>query len=230
MPDKPTKRLVAIGDIHGHLLKLEDLLLKIQPTSGDQLVFLGDYVDRGPDSKGVIDRLIRLQEEFPQTIFLRGNHEQLFLDAMVSKGIRQGLVLRDQSAWFKKETIETDMLLFMGNGGGKTMDSYGWGWDIPSQHIVFLQSTRLWWRHTEFLFIHAGCLNEDPDRLDPWVLLWSRFCDPGTDGEIHVVGHTPLESGYPRLESGRYMLDTGCAYGGPLTACDVLTKEIWQAM
>jgi serine/threonine protein phosphatase 1 len=223
------KRIVAIGDIHGHLTKLEQLLSKIQPARDDQLVFLGDYVDRGPESRGVIDCLIRLKKAFPKTIFLRGNHDQMFLDAMVQKGTRQSTTLRDRSVSYQIEAGGSDMLLFMANGGRKTMKSYGWGWDVPPQHIAFLESAILWWRFEQFLFVHAGCLDEDPDTLDPWILLWSRSCEPGTDGKVHVVGHTPLESGYPRLDPGRYMLDTGCAFGGPLSACDVLTKKIWQA-
>jgi len=223
------RRLIAIGDIHGHRLKLETLLDTIQPTSDDQLVFLGDYVDRGPDSRGVIDKLLSFQEEFPHTVFLRGNHEQLLLDALIEKGIRTGPTLRDLSAWYRQTAKGTDVQLFIANGGDKTMDSYRWEWNLPSGHIAFLEGSMPWWRYAEFLFVHAGCLNVEPEELDPWVLLWSRFCGPGTDGEIQVVGHTPLENEYPKLEQGKYWLDTGCAYDGPLSACDVLTMEIWQA-
>jgi len=77
-------RLIAIGDIHGHLDKLERLLQLIMPTDNDKLVFLGDYIDRGPDSAGVVDHLIQLPDRFPQTVFLRGNHEQVAMDALVS--------------------------------------------------------------------------------------------------------------------------------------------------
>ena len=144
MMNKHPKRIVAIGDIHGHLRKLEHLIAQIQPTSADQLVFLGDYVDRGPESKGVIDSLIRLKEELPKTIFLRGNHDQMFLDAMVHKEIRPAPTLRDQSVSYQIEAGGSDMMIFMANGGRKTMDSYEWGWDVPPQHIAFLESTIMW--------------------------------------------------------------------------------------
>ena len=78
----PPRRLLAIGDIHGYLDKLRRLLDLVQPTANDKVIFLGDYVDRGPDSRGVLDELIRFGERFPQTIFLRGNHEQMFMDAL----------------------------------------------------------------------------------------------------------------------------------------------------
>jgi len=222
------RRLVAIGDIHGHLSKLDAILDILQPCDNDQLIFLGDYVDRGPDSRGVIERLLLLQADFPQTVFLRGNHEQMFLDALVSKGLRQAPTLREQSAWFQQDARGTDIQLFLANGGVETIKNYGWGWDVPLEHIAFLEATKLWWRYAEFLFVHAGCLDAEPGELDPWILLWSRFCEPGSDGEIHVVGHAPLESGQPKFEEGRIWLDTGAAYGGPLTACDVMTGEIWQ--
>jgi serine/threonine protein phosphatase 1 len=75
-------RLLAIGDIHGYLSKLEKLIAEVRPTTEDQVVFLGDYVDRGPDSKGVIDYLIEFAKSFPKTVFLQGNHEQMMLDFM----------------------------------------------------------------------------------------------------------------------------------------------------
>jgi len=75
-------RLIAIGDIHGHFDKLTRLLDQVTPTPEDRLVFLGDYIDRGPASKGVVDYLMELSREFPLTVFLRGNHEQMMLDCI----------------------------------------------------------------------------------------------------------------------------------------------------
>ena len=223
MQRKDINRLVAVGDIHGHLDKLIELISQVQPTSDDLLVFLGDYVNRGPESRGVIEFLIRLAEEFPQTVFLRGNHDQMLLDVLASNGLSHA---SDQSS-LRVEDGGTDIALFKLNGGDSTLDSYGW--EVPLQHVAFLESTRLWWRYMEFLFVHAGCPVDGPETADPDALLWSRDCDPGTNGEIHIVGHTPCETQYPELKPGRYMLDTGCAYEGPLSACDVLTKDVWQA-
>lgn len=82
--DPARGRLLAVGDIHGYLDKLQLLLEEtVRPTADDRVVFLGDYIDRGPDSKGVLDYLVAFAQRFPQTIFLRGNHEQMLLDALV---------------------------------------------------------------------------------------------------------------------------------------------------
>ena len=78
-------RTLAIGDIHGMATSLDALLEAVRPTDADQLVFLGDYVDRGPDSCGVIERLLVQKECFPKTVFLRGNHEIMMAQARVSK-------------------------------------------------------------------------------------------------------------------------------------------------
>lgn len=79
-----TGRLLAVGDIHGHLAHLKALMGQVCPSSDDKVIFIGDYIDRGPDSKGVIDYLINFRKRFPSTVFLRGNHEQMFLDAVTS--------------------------------------------------------------------------------------------------------------------------------------------------
>ncbi len=226
------KRLIAIGDIHGHLDKLNRLLVQVDVTTEDQLVFLGDYIDRGPDSCGVIDRLLELQEEFPQTVFLRGNHEQMLLDALIELEIIKGQRLRDLSPQFREEVQTTDLELFLTNGGRETLDSYGVvsvADGIPERHIAFLKGTGLWWRLDPFLFVHAGLeAGLSIEQQDLETLLWSRWSDPGKDGEIHVVGHHPTTNKKPLFEEGRYSLDTGAAYGHALTVCDVLTRHVWQ--
>ena len=100
-------RLIAVGDVHGQLKMLEDLINQVKPTQDDQVVFLGDYIDRGPDSKGVIDYLIQFDQKLPQTIFLRGNHEQMFLDALVDLKVRKGERLEDISRLLKLENVDS---------------------------------------------------------------------------------------------------------------------------
>ena len=226
------KRLIAIGDIHGHLDKLNRLLVQVQATAEDQLVFLGDYIDRGPDSRGVIERLLKLQEEFPLTVFLRGNHEQLFIDSLITAEIINGNRLRDLSLTFNEDVQSSDLQLFLANGGMETLDSYSIqnvAEGIPEKHVAFLKATKLWWRKGQFIFVHAGLKTgvplEDQDHYD---LLWLRRHVPDHDCEIQVVGHTPTK-GSPYFGLGVYNLDTGAGYSGPLTACDVLTKRVWQA-
>ena len=247
-------RLIAIGDIHGQLQKLERLMDKVRPTERDRLVFLGDYIDRGPDSKGVVDFLIRFAACCPQTIFLRGNHEQLFLDAMVTEvpdrlpgWERLADLCRHYAhmtglATAGKEGIRSDVRIWMRNGGAEMLMSYGADekrirsadersipWHlVPQTHVDFLRQTKLWHRQDGFLFVHAGADEGKPLEKQIHTLLWERFCPPGK-AEIHVVGHNPTPDGQPHFESGRYSLDTGAGNGRKLTACNVSIREFWQA-
>lgn len=224
------QRLIAIGDIHGELDKLNRLLNVVQAQDSDQFVFLGDYVDRGKNSKGVIERLIQFRSEFPQTVFIRGNHDQVLLDALVELGVMAGERLRDVSRKYEQCSPESDLEMFLSNGGSETLRSYRLRdmTTIPAEHIRFLTTTKLWWRYDNFLFVHAGIAADiQLEMQDNYDLLWERMSPPGKDGEIHVVGHHPT-NGEPYFEPGRYNLDTGAVYGQKLTACDVLTKECWQ--
>jgi serine/threonine protein phosphatase 1 len=224
-------RLIAIGDIHGENDKLRRLLNWVAPTHKDQLVFLGDYIDRGPDSRGVIERLIEIQRTSPRSIFLRGNHDQLLLDALVEAGQHSASRLCDQSPYFKQH-YESATDLFFSNGGWQTLKSYAMqslADPFPAEHLNFIESTRLWWRHEDFLFVHAGLAPGIPvEQQDPGVLLWERFAPGGNDGTIHVVGHQVQRDGGARFDEGKYWLDTGAVYGMKLTACDVLTQLVWQ--
>jgi serine/threonine protein phosphatase 1 len=202
MPDiihtqpKP-KRLLAVGDIHGHLNKLQGLMAQVKPTNNDRVVFLGDYIDRGPDSKGVIEHLIDFQQRFPQTVFLRGNHEQMLLDALVEDRLYNGPYcanerkrLRDLSVSFARDTdLDDDFGRFIDNGGLSTLDDYGENiCDIPKQHEDFLASCGFWHRETAdiqvyggekkrqgFIFVHAGiCPGIELEKQDREDLLWIR--------------------------------------------------------
>jgi len=125
--------LYAVGDIHGRLEKLERLLAALPLQPEDRLVFLGDYVDRGPDSRGVVDRLIRVAAERP-CVFLMGNHESMFLDFLGWQG----------APYFGSD-------VFLVNGGTETLVSYDWferepagsSFRLPPDHEVFYKSLRL---------------------------------------------------------------------------------------
>jgi predicted phosphodiesterase len=225
------KRLIAVGDIHGQLSMLNSLLEDVGPKRDDQFVFLGDYIDRGNDSRGVIDRLIKFQADFPRSIFIRGNHDQFLLDALVEMGLRDAKRLREMSTGYSKESYLTDMAIFLSNGGQDTLESYHIDnlTAFPRNHVHFLESTQFYWKFERYIFVHAGVEAGIPlDKQDPYTLLWDRLNPPGKDGDIHVIGHNPT-GGQPRFEAGCYHLDTGAVYGQSLTACDVFTKEIWQA-
>jgi len=204
-------RLLAIGDIHGCRTQLQNLLSLVAPTAHDQLVFLGDYVDRGPDSAGVIEELLALRGQLPRTIFLRGNHEQMLLEVLDGG----------------------DPTIFVYNGGGRTIASYQAldRWPPPPSHQEFLRTLPTSYATGEFIFVHAGLrpgiaeTDQHPDDL-----LWIRasFLDSSYDwGKTVVFGHTPFAQAL--LEKQRIGLDTGCVYGGRLTCCDVLTRRCWQS-
>jgi len=210
IPGGGNRRLLAIGDIHGCRTALQDLLAHVAPTVHDQLVFLGDYVDRGPDSAGVIDDLLALRKRFPASVYLRGNHEQMLLDVLAG----------------------ADPVTFLLNGGGKTIASYQrrGGWPLPAEHRRFLEALPSLYQSEDFIFVHAGLRPGTPlAEQGPDDLLWIRheFLDSADGwGETVVFGHTPREE--PLLEEHRIGLDTGCVYGGRLTCCDVLTRRCWQ--
>jgi serine/threonine protein phosphatase 1 len=174
------------------------------------LVFLGDYIDRGPDSAGVIDDLLQLRGQFPHSVFLRGNHEEMLLDALAGR----------------------DPAPFLFNGGARTIASYQarGAWPPPAEHRDFFASLLPLYASTKFIFVHAGLRPGIPlAEQSPDDLLWIRadFMAAEVDwGKTVVFGHTPLEQ--PLLIPDRIGLDTGCVYGGRLTCCEVNNRQIWQ--
>lgn len=208
--DRGILRLLAIGDIHGCRRQLAALLEQIAPTADDQLVFLGDYIDRGPESAGVIDDLLALRASFPHALFLRGNHEQMLLDVLAGG----------------------NPLTFLLNGGSQTVDSYRArkAWPPPEEHVAFLSTLPVGHLTERFCFVHAGLRPGQPlESQRSEDLLWIRqdfLASDATWGKTIVFGHTPREK--PLLTTTRIGLDTGCVYGGHLTCCDVLSRQFWQ--
>jgi len=209
-------RLLAVGDVHGYKLKLEALMEKVSPTPEDQVIFLGDLIDRGPDSRGVIDYIFDFCRQHPNTVVLRGNHEDLLIRCL------------DEP---------TMLALYLRNGGWPTIDSYGGNSYLnfmPSDHLEFLRSRPHYYQAGSFLFVHAGLRPgvplTDQKELD---LLWIRheFLNSDFDwGPVIVTGHTPQPK--PVNHAKRIVLDTGVCYPeyglGRLTCCDVLTRTFWQ--
>lgn len=207
----PSGRLLAFGDIHGCRTQLRDLWAQVAPTADDRLVFLGDYIDRGPDSAGVIDDLLQLRQQFPHSVFLRGNHEVMLCDALAGR----------------------DPAIFLANGGDRTIASYEvrGSWPPPAAHREFFESLSAIYTTGQFVFVHAGLRPGVPlAEQQAADLFWIRadFLDSADSwGKIVVFGHTPWPE--PLFEAERIGLDTGCVYGGRLTCCDVLTRRVWQS-
>jgi serine/threonine protein phosphatase 1 len=206
-------RTIAIGDIHGHARALAAIIDAVDPRPQDTLVLLGDYIDRGPDSRGVLQLVLGLAERC-QLVPLLGNHEEMFLHARASRSAL--------SVW-------------LDHGGDTTLWSYGSSEDleaIPTKHFQFLSSLRRYYETDTHFFIHANYApNWRLDQHDSKTALWLPLTDLPSrhySGKTAVVGHTPQLEGKV-LDLGYLLgIDTGCGFGGRLTAVDVGTGEQWQ--
>lgn len=204
MASRPARAEVltfAIGDVHGCSLALRRLLGACEDYAKGKafrLVFIGDYIDRGPDSAGVIEAIRALDNP----ICLMGNHEELLIEAL-----RTG----DDANWLH-------------NGGDATLESYGIGaaQDLPEADRAFIEALQFSFDDGQRFYVHAGIMPGIPlDAQDPDILLWIRepFLSSGADhGRLIVHGHTPQRSGRPEVLPNRINLDTACVYGGVLTA------------
>jgi serine/threonine protein phosphatase 1 len=208
----PTGRSIAIGDIHGCADALATLLRAVDPRPDDTLIFLGDYVDRGPDSRQVVELLLELQGRC-HLVTLLGNHEIMLLDALESG---------------------TQPVLWMQSGGRETVDSYGGSLrNVPASHRQFFEQCVRYHETPTHLFLHAGYEPDVPlERQSEALLFWQHILSdvppPHRSGKI-VVGHTPQTSGRIRDLGHLVMIDTYCFGSGWLTAWDVEAKTTWQA-
>src|ERR1043166_1366013 len=209
-------RTLAIGDIHGCNTALVSLLDKVRPLLEDRIVFLGDYIDRGPTSRQVIDTLLELRKS-SSPVFLRGNHEVMILDARES---------------FLKNDI------WQSYGGLDTLFSYeanyrdDWVSLIPDSHWGFFEDTIRFFETDTHIFVHA-CLDPDLNLEDQpdWLLYWEFFdrIRPHKSGKRIVCGHSPQRAGLIKDLGFAACIDTGPAIGGWLTCLDVRSGKYWQA-
>ncbi|MBY5522036.1 serine/threonine protein phosphatase [Rhizobium leguminosarum] len=196
----------AIGDIHGCIDPLRRMIDRIEAYAPEgTVVFLGDYIDRGPDSKSVLDRIIAGPSEPWRWICLKGNHEDMMVAAYADG--------QSRAVW-------------LGNGGLETEISYS-GRVLP-QHLQWAADRPLVHVDRHRIFVHAGV---DPkfslDRQSQDDLLWMRFLagQPGEYWGKHLVhGHTPSRSN-PVTTGNRTNIDSGCVFGGKLS-CAVFDDEI----
>ena len=196
----------VIGDIHGCLLPLQRLLAKISPKPGDEVIFIGDYIDRGPESREVVEHLLGLSY---RCVFLMGNHEKMLLDYLDG----------------------TDPGIYLSNGGQATLESYGGDFaKIPPAHLNFFRSLRPMYETSGYLFVHAGIRPMVPlDKQEVDDLMWIRqefFQFIGRFPKPVVFGHTPLRQ--VLLTPDRIGIDTGCVYGGKLTCLKLPSREVIQ--
>ena len=212
-------RTLAIGDIHGCLTALDTLLGFVQPTPDDQLVFLGDYIDRGPDSKGVLDRLLELKQT-RQIVCLRGNHEVMMIAGREGRD--------DFRFWMSFGGMEA-LSSYAEPGAGVSLES------IPYEHWQFVRHTCVdWYEIDSHIFVHANLhpdkpLSEQSTEWLHWRALtpekhWRHFT-----GKTMICGHTEQRQGVPLRIMGAVCIDTWAYANGWLTCLDVETGEYWQA-
>lgn len=209
--------LFAVGDIHGHTAALVALLGEVRPSSSDQVVFLGDYVDKGPDVAGTLEMLSKLGQEH-DWIFLRGNHDQMMLNAY-----------RDPSTFAVWECLAGEApLASYGSGSTETLLR-----SLPPHHIRFLEERCCNYHETDsFIFVHAGIRphvspeDEDIERLQ-WTTLSSA--EPHESGKTVICGHSSQASG--RIVDLRHTIciDTGITKGNYITCLNLDDFTFTQA-
>jgi len=208
-----TKRTIAIGDVHGCLDGLLGIIDQVEPAGDDTLVMLGDCIDRGPDSRGVLDLLLELEDRC-QLVTILGNHEEMLLAAVDRPGT-------------------TGMWLEC--GGRETLASYGnhSAGELPHEHLLYIRTWRDFWENDTHFFAHANYASDVP--LDGqewgyqrWLSLKRSMPQPHTSGKVAVLGHTSQKSGEV-LDRGHLLcIDTYCYGGKWLTAFDSESGECWQ--
>ncbi len=201
--------IYAIGDVHGCCKTLKALMQKLPYEPDDLLVFMGDYIDRGPDSRGVLEYLIELLDRHRKLVYLRGNHEQMCLDAL-------------------KGGQADDMALWVQNGASATLKSYDGHMDAG--HVWMLDAMPLWYETEDYFFCHAGV---DPrfslDQQPKEALLWMRepFIESQQNfGKQVVFGHTVLKQVW--VTANKIGIDTGCVYGRKLSAIALPDQHVFE--
>jgi serine/threonine protein phosphatase 1 len=217
-------RHYVIGDVHGCLFELTHLYESLPLEHRDTVVFLGDYIDRGPDSRGVIDYLLTIREHNKQkVVFLRGNHEDMMLSFMGISGHHGNA--------------------FLLNGGVATLSSYDISAPavpsdcqavleaLPASHVEFLMNLEPWYMTDEFLCVHAGI---NPERA--WndqiheELIWIRHNFINSEHPLPLTvlfGHTPMKDVFFDLPY-KIGLDTGLVYGNTLSCLETTGRILYQ--
>ncbi len=206
-------RIIAIGDIHGCDAALEALIDAIKPRKRDMLIPLGDFIDRGPQSAAVVERLINLMSKC-KLIPLIGNHEIMMFSAFHSA--------HEHKFW-------------LNHGGAATLASYGGSLqNVPQHHLSFLGHCLRFAETEHHFFVHARYLPHlplphQPDECIFWQHIYDDIPAKHQSNKIAIVGHTPQMSGEIRNLGHIWMIDTNCYGGQWLSAIDVESRIVWQS-
>jgi serine/threonine protein phosphatase 1 len=227
--DHPTlpqgQLLYAVGDIHGRLDLLESLsgLIELDARASRHadrrtLVFLGDYVDRGPDSRSVVERLITDLPSGFDTCFLKGNHEAILLDFLEDAGRLEHWLMNGGEATMRSYGVDTERLAQQRAGAETWRQIFAEA--LPETHLRFFSNLQLSVSFGDYLFVHAGVRPGVPLAAQSEAdLIWIRgpfLNHAGPFDKIVVHGHTPGPE--PVMRQNRIGIDTGAVFTGRLTA------------
>lgn len=210
--------IFAIGDIHGCLYKLEQLMQIIKPDpAADTLVFIGDYIDRAGGGKDVVDFVLSLRRTYQKVICLCGNHESMLMRYL--------------------EGVDED--IYLANGGRMTLKAYGISRSdgprtrkakIPASHLRFFESLLPYYETDQYIFAHAGLMPGVPlAEQDFYDLQWIRheFIESDYDfGKRVIFGHTHFSE--PLITANKIGIDTGAVYGGRLTCVELPAVKFYS--
>ncbi len=216
-------RTIAIGDIHGNLLALKAVVDAIDPGPEDRLVPLGDYINQGPDSRGVLDLMLALSTRCV-LIPLLGNHEEMLIAATRStSAMKEWLYCGGKQ-----------MLASYGVSGGTDYQHRSLESIIPEEHWQFIVNCLPFYETETHVFAHANYLPDLPMEQQPIEALRWQFVNPKTarphcSGKVVIVGHAAQRSGEILDLGFLKCIDTGCEQGKWLTGLDVSTGQVWQA-
>ncbi len=213
-------RLIAVGDIHGCKNKLKELLDLLSVRQEDTIIFLGDYIGRGPSSKEVISTLIELREKYKKVFCLLGNHENLLLeyvrspDELLIPYLRQQGIEAFLSSYGQEDLSHLHELTFM-----------------PEEHVEFLKNLELYHIEQDYIFVHAGIMPGLPlekHTAMEFCEVRDMFLDSRVEiGKTVVFGHTPFE--LPLVAEDKIGIDTGAVYGNLLTAVVLPEMKFFHA-
>jgi serine/threonine protein phosphatase 1 len=216
---KPSGRLFAIGDVHGCPDEVGAILKAIAPHDGDTVVFVGDYVDRGPSARDVIELALDAEKGGAEFVFLKGNHEDMMMSFLGMPG------------------SYGESFLF--NGGVATLESYGVGEAdlehagelMPTKHLDFLSRLAVSYYSPPYLFVHAGIMPlRQLEEQQVEDMLWIRqefIFNPHKLDATVVFGHTPMRGVMIDLPY-KLGIDTGLVYGGKLTCVELNEGALYQ--